>query len=622
MVCVPEWIPRNHELGGAFANSLLPKVIWRDQTEKGNAMGYNDRVLLDQLLASRQSKIAPELSESDFFELFVTEELLKNYGLSNEDVDAGIVDGGGDGGIDSVYVFVDEDLVTTDFDFDGAKEEAVIRLVIIQAKTSASFRERLVNSLISTMHDLINLDNPLENFSKAYNPQLLSVLRGFRTAVRELADRFPEFRFDFYYATKGDSRQVHPNVERRVETLRSKVSECFSEFDFSFEFLGARDLLSLTRRQARRSLPLKVAENLMAEGEGAICLVRLKDYFSFITDEHGQRRQNLFDANVREYEGNVDVNKAIRRTLAEGNQEVNFWWLNNGITVVASKAPLVGKTLTLENPKVVNGLQTSHELHSYFSETDSIPDDDRLILVRVIITDDEAIRNQIIKATNSQSRIPPYALRTTEPIHHDIEQHFRFNDLFYDRQKNYYKNLGKPRRKIITPKFLAQAVAASILQEPNNSRGRPTDLIKKDEKYERIFNESYDIRLYLKCARLMLGIDAFLRTRASEQARKEKTNLRFPLAMFVSAIKANSCEMTPEIFVAQVSLDDVDDDFLSQCTHHVLDVFMRMKQAQDLDSDRIAKSKEFDMQVLERLEQILSGTRPFEFEPGAPQEET
>jgi len=300
--------------------------------------------------------------------------------------------------------------------------------------------------------------------------------------------------------------------------------------------------------------------------------------------------------------------------LAKGGQNINFWWLNNGITIVASKAPLIGKTLTLENPKVVNGLQTSHELHSYFSEADSIFDD-RLILVRVILADDEAIRNKIIKATNHQSRIPAYALRTTEPIHHDIEQHFRFNGLYYDRQKNYYKNLGKPRRKIITPKFLAQAVAAVILQEPNNSRGRPTDLIKKDEKYELVFNEGYDLRLYLKCAQLMLSIDTFLRTKASEDARKEKTNLRFPLAMFASAIQANSCEMTPERFVEQVSLDNIDADFLAQCTHHVLLIFARMKQVQGLDGDRVAKSKEFDAQVLERLEQILNGTRAFEFEP-------
>ncbi len=459
------------------------------------------------------------------------------------------------------------------------------------------------------------MDNPLENFTEVYNHQLLSVLRDFRTAVRELADRFPEFSFDFYYATKGDSEQVHPNVRRLVDLLKSKILGFFSEFSFSFKFLGARDLLTLARRQARRSLPLRIAESLMAEGEGIICLIRLRDYYDFITDENGQRRQNLFDANVREYEGNVDVNRAIRKTLVEESQDINFWWLNNGITIVASKAPLVGKTLTLEDPKVVNGLQTSHELHSYFSESNSVSDDNRLILVRVIITDDEPIRNKIIKATNSQSRIPPYALRTTEQIHHDIEQHFRFNGLYYDRQKNYYKNMGKPRRRIVTPKFLAQAVAAIILQEPNNSRGRPTDLIKKDEKYCQIFNDDYDIKLYLKCARLMLSVDTFLRTKAPEDVRKEKTNLRFPLAMFAAAIKASSRQMTPERLIEYVSLDDIDSEFLTNCAHHVLDVFVGMKQAQGLDSDRVAKSRVFDEQVLERLEQILTGARDFELEP-------
>ena len=42
---------------------------------------------------------------------------------------------------------------------------------------------------------------------------------------------------------------------------------------------------------------------------------------------------------------------------------------------------------------------------------------------------------------------------------------------------------------------------------------------------------------------------------------------------------------------------------------------MRMKQVQELDGDRVAKSKEFDKQVLERLGQILNGIRDFEFKP-------
>jgi hypothetical protein len=342
----------------------------------------------------------------------------------------------------------------------------------------------------------------------------------------------------------------------------------------------------------------------MAEGEGIVCLVELSEYYKFITDEAGERRQIIFDANVREYEGAVEVNKEIRQTLNSQNTGMNFWWLNNGITIVASKAPLVRKTLTLENPKVVNGLQTSQEIHKHFGNIGE-PDDNRLILVRVIVTVDDIVRNAIIKATNSQTKILPYSLRATEQIHQDIEEDFKHHGLFYDRQKNYYKNLGKARSHIVTVPYLAQAVAAIILQEPNNSRGRPTNLIKDDEKYKAIFNNDYDIRLYLKCARLMRLVDEFLRDDAPEYIRKEKTNIRFQLVMFIAALKTKMVKITPDKFVELVSIDDIDTVFLIKCANEVWDVFDTAKQELNQEGDRVAKSKEFDQRVITRIRKIM-----------------
>ena len=91
-------------------------------------------------------------------------------------------------------------------------------------------------------------------------------------------------------------------------------------------------------------------------------MVKLKDYKKFITDENNHRIQSIFDVNVREYEGAVEVNKAIRRTLENPMRDINFWWLNNGITIVATKAPMISGDLVLEDSKVVNGLQTSQEV--------------------------------------------------------------------------------------------------------------------------------------------------------------------------------------------------------------------------------------------------------------------
>lgn len=122
-------------------------------------MSQNDRFLLDQLLRRRHSSIAPELSDSDFFELFVTDELLKNYGLSDDEIDAGMVGGGNDGGIDSLYIFVDDKLLTPDFDFSQVKGGTELRLIFVQVRKETGFGEKTINTFASSMHDLLNLIN-------------------------------------------------------------------------------------------------------------------------------------------------------------------------------------------------------------------------------------------------------------------------------------------------------------------------------------------------------------------------------------------------------------------------------------------------------------------------------
>ena len=53
---------------------------------------------------------------------------------------------------------------------------------------------------------------------------------------------------------------------------------------------------------------------------------------------NGVFQESLFDANVRDYEGDVAVNSGIRATLIEARHDEEFWWLNNGVTIVATKA--------------------------------------------------------------------------------------------------------------------------------------------------------------------------------------------------------------------------------------------------------------------------------------------
>lgn len=212
----------------------------------------------------------------------------------------------------------------------------------------------------------------------------------------------------------------------------------FSGSSFSFEFIGAKRLLELTRSIPSTSRVLEISESLSIASGSYVCLVALPKYYEFISDS-GALSRSIFESNVRDYQGSITVNTGIRTTLRNPNSE-NFWYLNNGVTIITPKAVLGGKRLTIEDPQIVNGLQTSHELHKYFSELSPIPNDERTILVRVICESKEEARDRIIRATNSQTSIPPASLRSSDEIHRNIEDYLKVNGYYYDRKKNHYKN--------------------------------------------------------------------------------------------------------------------------------------------------------------------------------------
>ena len=179
-----------------------------------------------------------------------------------------------------------------------------------------------------------------------------------------------------------------------------------------------------------------------------VALATLKDYTRFMMGEDDKLLTQIFDANVRAYQGEIEVNKEIAVSLRDATNGVDFWWLNNGVTVVADNAQFMNNRLTIENPLIVNGLQTSYEIYKFGDELEER--DTRKILVRVIVEKNRGRRDEIIRATNRQTGMKHSSFRSSEPIHKQIEDYLLDLGFYYDRRKNYYKREGKPAKKIIS----------------------------------------------------------------------------------------------------------------------------------------------------------------------------
>lgn len=497
------------------------------------AQKTNDQIILEQIIKERCAESEDELSISEYFEIYSASEILKDYDLTYDDISYGIVGDGGDGGIDSIYTFVNGEPLKEDTVINANQKKNHIELIVIQSKTSASFKEDSITKFRESAEDLFNLANNPDEFSYRYNSDLIDKVKLFRDSYAKLAKTFPKIEVRYFYATQGD--EVHPNVSGKVGKLQEGILKMFGGAEFSFRFVGASELLEMTRNVPSTSRVLEVAESPIGTTAGSyLCLVSLSKYFEFISDS-GTLSRSIFEANVRDYQGSVVVNTGIRKTL-ENKQSENFWYLNNGVTIITPKAVMAGKQLTIEDPQIVNGLQTSHEIYQHFSRLENHEGDERAILVRVICEENEEARDRIIRATNSQTSIPPASLRSSDDIHRNIEDFLKANGFYYDRKKNYYKNQGMPVAKIISIPYMAQAMMAITLLKPDSARARPSTLINSDSEYKKIFSLDKPIDIYLKAVQIMKAVESFLKSENCKFSleRKTITNIKFYLAMVVT----------------------------------------------------------------------------------------
>ncbi len=234
--------------------------------------------------------------------------------------------------------------------------------------------------------------------------------------------------------------------------------------------------------------------------------------------------------------------------------------------------------LSIEDPQIVNGLQTSRVIFDYFTKNKSAVDE-RTVLVRVIQAADQAIQDKIIRATNSQNKMAPASLRMTDPIHRDIEELFKKADLFYDRRKGFYRDQGKPIRKIISVNAVAQAIIAILLQRPDDARARPGDYFKDDDKYDSIFaNNKIPLTAYLTCVKIVRVVEQYLEGR--DVPSWHDKNVKF----YVAALVAQ--EITGLEFPVSSKLPDssrIEIKMLDECFRRVWLAYTKLGQYAEAD---------------------------------------
>ena len=496
------------------------------------------------------------------FEYFCVDQFLKAYPIADEDILAGITGGPNDGGVDAIFFFANRKVVNDETQI-SSDTTLRVNLAIFQVKENQGFGPNEINKMYFFTDDLLNLTISAATFQAKYNPRLLDIMDTFKTKFPKVGPHAQIF-IDYYYISKVDEDTLNPAAQEAVNKLIAKAKEHLSAATLTFHPIGAPRLWAQIQQRPPKNRQLQFTE-LMETPEGRVGLVKLRDFFNFLRGDNGEIFERIFDSNVRGFQQETTVNVSIRETLTEPGQ-AEFWLLNNGITILASTVSSAGfKNVMIEDPQIVNGLQTSREVFAYYHALSTIPEsDNRRVLVRVIQTTNSAVREGIVRATNNQNKMQPAALRATDLVHGHIETLFRSSGLYYDRRPGHHKDEGRPIDKIVSIVGLLQTMIAIVLQKPQDAYGAPGRYIREDNDYLSVFGENvHPVPLFLNCIKVQRKVDDFLAE--SDVERGHRQRLRFYVAMYATCVALKKSRPTKEeilqLDVAQVTNKMIDDSY-------------------------------------------------------------
>lgn len=550
-------------------------------------MSKNAQILLENLIEQEFRNNDNYSNISEYFEFFSASQILKNQGLSDDEVDNGIVGKGLDGGCDSIYLFLNNLLITPDVvEHISAPKDSILEMIIIQSKKTTSFGEDAVMKWKTISGNLLDLSKTTTDFTARYNADILEAFTTFRDTYTRLITSRVKLKFRFYYATLAS--ELHPNVIQQAEELKDTIKGLFPNAVVEVTFVDSDTLFEMYNAVIENRVNLKFADIPISPNQkNYVALVDLKSYFNFIVNDEGDVRKSFFDSNVRDYQGKNNVNSSISETLHRADDN-DFWWLNNGVTVLASEATLVNnRELQIVNPEIVNGLQTSMEIYNYFSENrEALESEKRSILLRIIVPDNEESRDQIIFATNNQTNIPKATLRVTDPIHLQIEMYFKSRGLFYDRRKNYYKNQGHKPAEIVGVSFLAQCLITIFLKKPDYARARPSTLLNDEKTYNELYEKNNNLEVFYRVALLGKKIQKNVRS-GSDYSSAEKSDILYYVLYAVIADVLGKRNNTPAD-IKNLDMDSVTDTLIEDIRNRVYEIYK-----QHGGNGRVAKSAEF-----------------------------
>jgi len=396
-----------------------------------------------------------------------------------------LTDGGNDGGFDAAYI--------------AQSGEGMLNVVLFQAKyvrdleKENNFPANAVEKSVNTIKNIFDTGRQMQLNDRS------------RITVDEIRSFLADGVIPYVtFVLINNGLQWNQDAQNHID------NEFLDQKQVEFVYFNHHDIIKYVNKHDKIDETLALSGTAIKEDfnykEVILGRVSVKE-IARILDKYGD---DLLDKNIRKYLGINAVNKAIQDTLIDDSKRSNFFFYNNGITMICSDFKY--NALQKDNWKVqakslqiINGGQTCKTIYQVIKNNLDIDFSDITVLLRLYaVGSDESVIEGITRATNSQNPVDFRDLKSNDEMQRLLEQGAKELGYIYKRKRD-----NQTSTDTIPSSVAAESVFAVWRKKPHLAK------YKKNE----FFNVYYDeIFRDLNAAQMIIAVLIF---RICDSSRKK-----------------------------------------------------------------------------------------------------
>ena len=518
----------------------------------------------------------------------------------------------GEIGIDGVAIILNGQLV---IDLDTCRtiyrkqSKVNAKFIFIQSKTSDNFDGGKINTFFKGIKHFFEPDGerPVTN-SKMEN---LIHIKDY--VYEKTIDQVSKPALEMYYVCCGkwnDGTNLTNSIRTDVRYFE-ETGDFISVNFFPYDNEKIITMYTEMRRKISRSfqmekrLPFFSMPGIKVAYFG---LIRCQDLARLLTDDQGDLFNNIFEDNVRDFQGYNLVNSEIQNTIADSEDQERFSVLNNGITIIAKNIDTEGDSVTIFDYQIVNGCQTSRVIF----DNRAILSSNSCVLTKIIQVDNDDVLDRIVYTSNRQTEVKYEAFSSANRFHKILQEHYGSYPpeyrLYYERRsKQYDMDSSVDKNKVITLAGQTLAYISMFLNEPHSINRYYGELLNSYQK--RVYGKDDYFEPYYVSAYYLYAVEQAIKTNKVDRKYKK---YKYHLCCAMRAITCSS-----QIWRGNSNGIKKEAQKLIELSHDASDFQRTLNSActcidntialsNDIPTDIIFRSRDFTTRLLDEIRQFTN----------------